>query len=65
MNETIINVEREWDDDCYLYTAQASRMGKSVFATAYTRERAIERAIEKLNEVFGLNPERHEVKRFF
>lgn len=56
INEIQIDVTREIDDDCYVYTAQASKLGKSAFATGYTRERAIERAVEKLNEIFGLNP---------
>jgi hypothetical protein len=56
MNEITVNVEREADDDCYIYTAQASKLGKSAFATGYTGERATERAIKKLNTMFGLKP---------
>lgn len=55
-NEINIDVTREIDDDCYVYTAQASKLGKSAFDTGYTRETAIKRAIEKLNRIFGLNP---------
>lgn len=56
MNDISITVTSEVDDDCYIYTVQASKLGKSAFATGYTQQTATKRAIEKLNKIFGLNP---------
>lgn len=54
INEIQISVVRETDDDCYVYTAQASKLGKSAFATGYTAQTAIDRAVKKLNDFFCL-----------
>jgi hypothetical protein len=55
MNDIQITVEREADDDCYIYTVQATKMGRSFFATGYTEQTATARAIEKLKKFFCLN----------
>ena len=55
MNDIQITVEREVDGEDYIYTVQASRMGRSFFATGYTKQTAIARAIEKVEKFFGVN----------